>query len=431
MNTRTREGRPEVWLGVECSRLRVGRRTVDQLELTGHAARTEHIALLASLGATAVRYPVLWERVAPRGLAHADWRWSDERLTMLRALGVRPVVGLLHHGNGPRGMSLLHPGFPAAFGRFAGAVARRYPWIDSYVPINEPITTARFSGLYGLWQPHGRSDDVFAQVLLAQCLAIRAAMDAIRGVTPDARLIVNDDVGRTFSTDALAAEAAFANERRWLAWDLLLGRVDPRHPMYPSLARSPDRIRELADLADRPCPPDLLGLDHYVTSDRYLDHRVERFAPAQDQPEGHRYVDVEAVRIDGLPRAGVECAIADMWQRYGRPMALTEVSLSGPPRDQVAWWHEAWGAAVRARETGVRMEAVTAWAIFGATDWHSLFQTSEGRYEPGCIDVRSDPPTWRPVARAVRATALRLPAGKPRRDGWWHRPDRFIDRRAA
>ena len=26
----------------------------------------------------------------------------------------------------------------------------RYPWIDAYTPVNEPLTTARFSGLYGI-----------------------------------------------------------------------------------------------------------------------------------------------------------------------------------------------------------------------------------------------------------------------------------------
>ncbi len=57
----------DVWAGVECSHLRLGRRTVDQLRLTGHNRRLSDLDLLASLGAKRVRYPVLWERVAPRG----------------------------------------------------------------------------------------------------------------------------------------------------------------------------------------------------------------------------------------------------------------------------------------------------------------------------------------------------------------------------
>jgi dTDP-4-dehydrorhamnose reductase len=424
--------RPAVWAGVECSRLRVRRRVVDQLELTGHAGQAGQMELLADLGAAAVRYPVLWERVAPHGLRQADWSWTDERLGMLRSFGIRPIAGLLHHGGGPRGMSILHPGFPAAFGRFAGAVARRYPWIDAYLPINEPLTTARFSGLYGRWQPHGRSAAVFAQLILAQCLAIRAAADAIRAVQPGASLIVNEDVGRTFSTDLLAGQAAFVNERRWLTWDLLLGRVDRQHPMFTHLATGPERARELADLVDRPCPPDLLGIDHYVTSDRYLDDRVGR-APelARVQPDGDRYVDIDAVRIPGLPVAGIRAAIADTWQRYGQPMILAEVSLAGGAMDQVAWWWEAWEAASTARTAGIPIEAVTAWAVFGATDWHSTLTTADGRYEPGCFDVRMSPPTLRPVGRAVQAAATGRGSTGPRLAGWWQTDDRFIRLGAA
>ena len=417
---------PEVWAGVECARVRVGRRTVDQLDLTGHARRATDLDLISSLGVRAVRYPVLWERSAPTGLARADWTWTDGRLERLRRLGIRPVVGLLHHGGGPRGMSLLHPGFPTAFGRFAGAVARRYPWLDTYLPINEPLTTARFGGLYGVWQPHARSEDVFARLILAQCLAIRAAMDAVRRIRPDARLVVNEDVGRTFGTRPLAGLVDLLNERRWLTWDLLIGAVRPGHPLWDRLAGTPAADRMLRDLADRPCPPDLLGIDHYLTSDRYLDHRIEAFPPdRRPDPQHAQFVDVEAVRVAGLPAAGMALAIEDTWARYRRPLALTEVALAGGPTDQVAWWAEAWTAATQAQRDGVGVRAVTAWAVLGATDWDSLLCAPNAHYEPGIFDIRTDPPTERLVAEAIRSAARRghVP---PARAGWWRRPDRTL-----
>ena len=428
---------PAVWAGFESARVRVRRATVDQLELTGHAARAGDIGLLAWLGVTAVRYPIGWDRIASRGLAAADWSWADARLLRLAEHRIEPIAGLLHHGGGPRGMSILHPHFPAAFGNFALAVARRYPWIGTYIPINEPLTTARFAGLYGLWHPHARDDAVFARLLLAQCLAIRAATDAVRSVRPDARVIVSEDVGRTFSTPQLAPIARRANERRWLSWDLLAGRVDEHHPMWPLLASSVTARRDLYSLLDRPAPPDILGIDHYVTSDRYLDERIDAFPesvrPRSFQP---RYVDVEAVRVAGLPGDGVARAIDDTWDRYRRPVALTEVALAGSPADQVAWWRDAWAAANDARRRGVDVRAVTAWAVMGATDWDSLLCRAAGRYEPGLFDIRHDPPRPRPVAYAVRAAAraaLRAGHGQPsppaaRADqrGWWQRTDRYL-----
>src|SRR4051812_21351261 len=432
---------PQVWGGVECSRVRVGRRVVDQLDLTGHAGRTSDIERIASLGVSAVRYPVLWEHVAPNGLARADWRWSDERLSALRAAGVQPIVGLLHHGLGPRGMSIVHPGFVAAFARYAGAVAERYPWVDAYIPINEPLTTARFGGLYGWWQPHLASREDCARLLLTQCAAIRSASAAIREINPDAKIIVNDDVGRTFSTPALAATAAHNNERRWLTWDVLFGRVHSGHPFFPMLTSTAGNATLLRDLSDRPSPPDVVGVDHYVTSDRFLDHRVELYKPERRGRSDAPFIDVEACRVAGVPVGSIRRAIDDTWQRYHAPLALTEISLAGDGRDQVAWWNDAWNAARSARAAGIDVRSVTAWALFGAVDWHCLMMRDERLYEPGAFDIRTNPPRARPVASAIAVSAkassaivgrsgrrrAQTRARDPRTSiaGWWTRSDRF------
>src|SRR5215218_5506699 len=131
-----------LWGGVECTRNRVGDRYFDQLRLSGHDARIGDLERIAALGFEALRYPVLWERHAPGDVEEADWSWSDERLTELRRLGVEPILTLLHHGSGPPGTSLVDPRFPERFARYARAVAERYPWVTSYTPINEPLTTA-------------------------------------------------------------------------------------------------------------------------------------------------------------------------------------------------------------------------------------------------------------------------------------------------
>src|SRR5205085_3518138 len=126
------------------------------LERNGHASRDGDLERFASLGIRAIRYPVLWERTAPERIADADWSWPDSRLPALRELGMTPIVGLVHHGSGPRRTSLLHPCFATGLAEFAGAVAARYPWVEHWTPVNEPLTTARFSGLYGVWYPHAR-----------------------------------------------------------------------------------------------------------------------------------------------------------------------------------------------------------------------------------------------------------------------------------
>ena len=178
---------------------------------------------------------MLWETTAPDGLDRADWRFADERLGELRGLGIRPIVGLVHHGSGPQHTHLLDPAFATGLAEFAGAVAARFPWVDDWTPVNEPLTTARFSALYGLWYPHARDDRSFVVALLNQCRATVLAMEAIRRVNPRARLVQTDDLSRTYGTPQLAAAVDFYNERRWLAWDLLCGRVVPGEPMWTYL----------------------------------------------------------------------------------------------------------------------------------------------------------------------------------------------------
>src|SRR4028118_397658 len=139
----------ELWGGVECTVVRIGNDYRDQLVETGHAVRLAGLDVIAELGIRTVRYPIIWERVAPDDPGQSDFAWHDERLRRLRDLGIRVIGGLVHHGSGPRYPSLLDPHFGAKLGRYAAQVAERYPWIDMWTPVIEPLTTARFACRYG------------------------------------------------------------------------------------------------------------------------------------------------------------------------------------------------------------------------------------------------------------------------------------------
>ena len=74
-------------------------------------------------------------------------------------------------------------------------------------------------------------------------------MRAIREVNPAARLLATEDVGKTFATRDLQYQADHENDRRWLTFDLLAGRVVAGHPLYDWLrnkAASPSDSDELA-----------------------------------------------------------------------------------------------------------------------------------------------------------------------------------------
>ncbi|HEX2560646.1 family 1 glycosylhydrolase [Phenylobacterium sp.] len=416
----------ELWGGHECTVNRVGGTYYDQTRRSGHQDRLSDLDLFAGLGIKALRYPVLWERVSPeRG--RFDWSWTDERLGRLQELGMRPIAGLVHHGSGPKRTSLVDEGFATGLAEYARAVAERYPWIGDWTPVNEPLTTARFSCLYGHWYPHQTDESFFWSALVNQVDAVRLAMREIRAVNPKARLIQTEDLGRTYSTREVADQAQFDNTRRWMTWDLLCGKVTREHPFWARLCSFGLQGRLEAMAAD-PCPPDVIGVNHYLTSDRFLDHRCENYPP--DRCGGNEYMrfaDVEAVRVALPGPGGLEGVLEEAWTRYGLPLAVTEAHNGCTREEQVRWLREAWDAALRLRDRGAPIEAVTAWALLGSYDWNSLLTRRIGHYEPGVFDLRGGEP--RPTAAAAFLKSLTDPAAErhPTADGpgWWRRDIRL------
>jgi len=420
---------PELWGGVECTTARVGDEFRDEVAETGHLVRRDDIARIADLGISTIRYPILWESIAPDRSDRFDFAWTDDRLALLRERGIRVVGGLLHHGSGPRYTDLLDPDFHRKFADFAARAAERYPWIDLWTPINEPLTTARFSGLYGHWYPHGSDYPTFVRALVNQCRGIAAAMAAIRAVNPGAQLLQTEDLGKTFSTAPLRYQAAHENERRWLSFDLLSGRVDERHGWWRIMRDNGIAEAELETFADGAATPDMLGINHYLTSERFLDHRLGFYPGLRPGGNGRDiYIDAEAVRVKRLHgRTGIAPRLREAWRRYRLPIIVSEVHHGCTRDEQLRWFAEVWEAAGELRNEGVDLRAVTLWSLFGAVDWRSLLTRKEGVYDVGAFDVRGPEPRPTALAKAARSYSRGLRYDHPVLDvpGWWRRPDRL------
>ncbi len=424
-----RPGRIPLWGGLECTVVRIGDTYRDEFVETGHDRRIEDLDRVAALGIRTLRYPVLWETVSPEHPDRCDWSFADERLERLSELGIEPIVGLVHHGSGPRYTDLLDPGFATGLARHAGRVAARYPHVKRFTPVNEPLTTARFSGLYGHWYPHLRDELASLRMLANECRATVLAMQAIRCITPDAELVQTEDLGKVFATGRLQYQADYENERRWLGFDLLCGRVGPDHRFYHPLRDAGVSEAEIAFFRDNPTPPDIIGINHYLTSERYLDHRWWHYAPHFEGGNGRdRYADVEAVRIPQLEdQVGPEARLREAWERYRLPIAVTEAHHGCIGEEQVRWVLDVWQAACRVAADGVDLRAVTMWSLFGAVDWNTLLTENNGFYEPGAFDIRLDPPAETYLAEAARELADSgvCTGAHAVAQGWWRRPDRF------
>jgi dTDP-4-dehydrorhamnose reductase len=261
-----------------------------------------------------------------------------------------------------------------------------------------------------------------------QCRAVVLSMQAIRTSNLAAQLVQTEDGGRTFSTPALAYQAELENIRRLLTFDLLTGRVNAQHPLLPYLVSNGVTETDLAWFQAAACPPDILGLNYYLTSDRLLDERIDRYpAWSHGGNERQAYADVPAVRAWAAGIAGFEELLWSLWQRYHIPLAITEVHLGCTREEQLRWLSEAWNDAATARGRGADVRAVTAWSLLGAFDWNSLVTSESDFYESGVYDVRGTRP--RPTALAHMLKSLRTTDGFTHPvlhvQGWWRRPSRF------
>jgi dTDP-4-dehydrorhamnose reductase len=421
--------RPELWGGAEATIVRLHDGYRDQAAETGHRDRPADIDLMAELGLTTVRFPILWEAVAPESPDRLDFSWTDDRLAMLRERGIKVIGGLLHHGSGPKYTELLDPDFPKKLADYAARVAERYPWIEMWTPVNEPLTTARFSALYGHWYPHTRNYGAFLRALVNECNGTFEAMRAIRERIPGARLVQTEDLGKTFSTAPLRYQAVHENERRWLSLDLLCGRVDGRHPFFAFLRDAGVGHAALDRLATGEGKPDILGINHYLTSERFLDHRMHLYPQHFHGDNGRdRYADAEAVRVKRLEDdTGFAPRLREAWDRYKIPIAITEVHHGCHRDEQLRWFAEVWETATQLRSEGIDLRAVTIWSMFGNVDWRFLLTQRNGFYDTGAFDARSGSPRPTVIARAAKAYAKGETFDHPALDspGWWRRPPRL------
>jgi dTDP-4-dehydrorhamnose reductase len=421
---------PELWGGIECSYNRVQGKYFDQLSYAGHYNRIdEDIEAFAKLGITAMRYPVIWERLSPSENSRIDWRLTERGLEALRARKIEPIAGLVHHGSGPKYADFTSSKFAAGLQAFAGKVAEKFPFVNCYTPVNEPLTTARFAGLYGLWYPHKRNDKSFVNIFLNEMKGVVLAMQEIRKVNPDAKLVQTEDLGKIYSTPFMAYQATFENHRRWLTYDILCGRLTKSHPLWKYFLRYASSETELRFFSDNPCPPDIIGLDYYATSERYLDENLEKYPPhTHGHNHRHKYADVEAVRVQLKEPSGIAVLLEEVWNRFKLPMVLTEVHINCDYENQIRWFGKIRDTCRHLMLSGVDIRALTTWAMLGSFGWNRLLTKAGGDYESGAFDVSSGLPAQTPLADYLQKLNESPHYHHPALDepGWWEEDSRLI-----
>lgn len=349
---------------------------VDVLDTTEHTVRyREDLRRLVDHGIAEFRCCIPWHKIERiRGVY--DWAWTDRYLGFARRLGLNPIVDPVHHTSFPPWLEhgFANPAFPEVYHDFVRAFARRYPWVTDYTVINEPLATAMLSGFTGDWYPHWRDRAGVVPIILGKARAIHRVTRMLEDVVPGLRIVHVDTGERHHALDAASQQHTdFGNDVRFVVLDLILGRVDRTHPLYPMLAEHGLTDDDMARFCDAPARIDALGLDFYAHSE--LGWTV-------------------AGQSDDFVPWGFKAVALEFAERYPFPVMLTETNVRGRIEDRMTWLKymvmECEGLATELEARGRRFEGFCWYPHIDSTDWCTLCREPNRRIDPQGIVYLSD-----------------------------------------
>ncbi|PWT92671.1 MAG: glycoside hydrolase family 1 [Proteobacteria bacterium] len=382
--------RPDNFLfatGIECSYPVVtgkdGRdHRVDQMAKCHHYERwKEDFELVRELGLDYLRFgpPYYREHLGP---GRYNWEFADQTFGVLRRMGIHPIVDLCHFGVPDWAGNFQNPDWPRLFAEYAGAFARRFPWVRLYTPVNEIFVTATFSGQYGWWNERLSSDLAFVTALKHLAKANLLAEQAILDVQPDALFIQSESSEYFHAADPAAhARAAVFNHKRFLSLDLSYGH-DVRGVMYEYLmdnGMTREEYHWFLDTAARLRPYCVMGNDYY--------HTNEHIVPGQGpvRPAGEIF--------------GYYVITRQYYERYHLPVMHTETNLGDSERAPGWLWKE-WANMVRLKDDGVPIIGFTWYSLTDQMDWDTCLREDNHNVNPlGLYDLDRK---IRPVGQAYK-----------------------------
>jgi beta-glucosidase len=372
------DGRFRFAVGIEDTfvpQLALGRRALDEYELTQHYHYWhDDLGLARECGATTIRYGIPWYRVEPERGRFA-WDWLDRVVDRHEELGLEVIVDLMHYGT-PLWLDnqFVNRDYPGRVAAYAAAVAERYRGrLTAYTPLNEPLVNVTFCGESGVWPPHLTGDDGYVQVLRG---IVRGIVETQRAIG-DATFVHVEAVLRfAGAIESHRDRVDFLEGRALLVEDLLTGRVEDDHPLAGYLRANGFDDEDFSWFAANTAEPDVMGVNYYPhLSTSELVAGEEIAPPRPVTPRAHETGGVE----------GLEHALRLFWERYGRPVFVTETSMVGPSALRVRWLDESLELISRLREEGVDVVGYTWWPLFHFVDWS--YRDSGGRPEDHLVEM--------------------------------------------
>jgi beta-glucosidase/6-phospho-beta-glucosidase/beta-galactosidase len=278
-------------------------------------------------------------------------------VTEAERLGVDLIVDLVHYGT-PTWLagSFVDPGYPDAVAAYAGAVAARYRGrFSSITPLNEPLVTASFVGMRGIWPPYETGEAGWSRVVVSVADGIQRSIRAIRAADPQMQIVhVEATHVWTADGDDHRRELELLEHKNWLPTDLVVGAVEPGHELHDWLVDQGIDATRLAALAAAGERPDVIGVNYY---------------PELSARELARFGDAVVGVTFNAWRGGLERIIREYHDRYALPILISETAVEGDDAHRIRWLDAVVSLVGALRFDGVPVVGLVWWPLFDFVDW--------------------------------------------------------------
>jgi beta-glucosidase/6-phospho-beta-glucosidase/beta-galactosidase len=368
--------------GIECSNPTINNGKVrrDLLEECGHYKYwKKDLQLVKELGLNVLRYGLPYHLVN-KAKGKYDWRFADKVMNEIKRLKITPILDLMHFGVPDWVGNFQNPELPIHFANYAAAVAKRYPWVRFYTPVNEIFVTAKMSAKEGLWNEQLKTDKAFVTAIKNIVAASILATHEIAQIRPDC-VIVQSESAEYLHEAYVNKDPAVTmeNKLRFIALDLLY-------------ANPPD-----ADVC-------MYLLDNGLTRKEY--EWFMKGEPPGYQVMGNDYYGRNE-RIK-LPNGNIETAsdilgwyqiTKTYYERFKKPVMHTETNVFNKDEASIWLWKQ-WMNVLKMRRDGVPVLGFTWYSLINQVDWDiALAQKKNNINECGLYDMDRNP---NPVAAAYK-----------------------------
>jgi beta-glucosidase/6-phospho-beta-glucosidase/beta-galactosidase len=360
--------------GIECSYPTIdhGKTRRDMLAECDHYNRyKEDLGLVKEIGLKVLRYGLPYYNIQT-GPGKYDWEFADLAMEEIKRLGITPILDLMHFGVPDWLENFQNPDLVVHFADYCEQVAKRYPWVRYYTPVNEIYVTARSSGKDGVWNEQLKSDKGFVTALKHCVAASIMGTQQIAKHRPDCVIVQSESAEFTHELRAERTPAVqMENQLRFASLDLLYAH----HPDGDVVNYLYDNgmTRKEYDwfMAGEPPGYQIMGNDYYGRNEKII------------LPDGEVCTSMDVL--------GWASITHDYYQRYKKPVMHTETNVFEADLASTWLWKQ-WVNILRIRKEGVPVLGFTWYSLIDQLDWDTGLAEKNGNVNAcGLFDLDRKP----------------------------------------